>query len=226
MKEKPILFSTPMVRAILSGQKTMTRRVVTPQPDDHRWRKLPGYAFSVRTYETSEGLSARFQHHLDGVGEQPLWVKSPYGNVGDCLWVRESWRAYSSLDHLPPKFISQGAAIEYLAGGTNVIGQPLLYGMGKSRPSIFMPRWASRITLEITGVKVERLNQISNEDILREGIRSESCNICVHAGGSGCDSCFSILKPFRELWDSINGKTPGKFWDDNPYVWAVSFKRM
>ena len=149
----------------------------------------------------------------------------PYGVVGDRLWVRESWKTYATLDHLPPSKIKPwGPGMEYLAGGSTAMGQPL-HGMGKSRPSISMPRWASRIDLEITGVRIERLNQISNEDILREGIRSESCNICVHTGGSGCDHCLSLVKPFRELWDSINGKTPGKTWDDNPFVWVVEFKR-
>lgn len=212
-KERPILFSAPMVRAILDGQKTMTRRVVNPQPDEHHWSNSPGYAFSARTYETTEGLSARFQHHLNGVGEEPLWVRSPYGKTGDRLWVRET--LYECVDNNDiPRFA---------ADGPPPTTDRRHY---KKRPSIFMPRSACRINLEITSVKVERLNQINNKDILREGIRSESCNICPHTGGSGCDSCFSIIKPFRELWNSINGKTAGKSWDDNPYVWAVAFKRV
>jgi len=203
MKERPILFSAPMVRAILEGRKTMVRRVVK--------------------------LNIAGRVHIRGFDwhpNDPNAVRAcPYGVVGDRLWVRESWKTYATLDHLPPSKIKPwGPGMEYLAGGSTAMGQPL-HGMGKSRPSISMPRWASRIDLEITGVRIERLNQISNEDILREGIRSESCNICVHTGGSGCDHCLSLVKPFRELWDSINGKTPGKTWDDNPFVWVVEFKR-
>ena len=208
----------------------MVRRVVSPQPSDHHWSRLPGYRHKMIKMETSKGLSLRSSHlytsAAGSVREDGIeWCNFPYGNVGDRLWVRESWKTYATLDHLPPSKIKPwGPGMEYLAGGSTAMGQPL-HGMGKSRPSISMPRWASRIDLEITGVRIERLNQISNEDILREGIRSESCNICVHTGGSGCDHCLSLVKPFRELWDSINGKTPGKSWDDNPFVWVVEFKR-
>lgn len=193
IKERPILFSAPMVRAILAGQKTMTRRVVK--------RNLSGRV-------EAKGK----QWHVD---DPDCVAACPYGIVGDRLWVREIFGHNKCLNCL----------IHYKATDPEWKNNSINPN-ARWYPSIHMPRWASRINLEITGVKVERLNKISNDDILREGIRSESCNICVHTGGSGCDSCFSILKPFRELWDSINGKTPGKSWDDNPYVWAVSFKRV
>jgi len=215
MKERPILFSAPMVRAILEGRKTMTRRVVKDVSSDCV-EMLPAGDIYWQQY---------FCHNGGPIYGKAWLTKCPYGKSGDRLWVRESWKTYATLDHLPPSKIKPwGPGMEYLAGGSTAMGQPL-HGMGKSRPSISMPRWASRIDLEITGVRIERLNQISNEDILREGIRSESCNICVHTGGSGCDHCLSLVKPFRELWDSINGKTPGKTWDDNPFVWVVEFKR-
>ena len=191
MKERPILFSAPMVRAILDGQKTTTRRV-------------------VKRNESGRVSIKGHQWHID---DHNCIAACPYGLVGDLLWVRETWQEVPSVD-----------------GGYVIYGadySPEEYkNLQPWKPSIHQFRKDSRILLEITGVKVERLNQISNDDILREGIRSESCNICVHAGGSGCNSCFSVLKPFRELWDSINGLMPGKSWDDNPYVWAVSFKRV
>ena len=196
MEERPILFSAPMVQAILAGQKTMTRRVVKINESGRVSR-------GGRQWETYS---------------KDIYLACPYGVVGDRLWVRETWTNNNVMpicdrphgDYIYRADITENGASKWAASW---------------KPSIHMFRIASRINLEITGVKIERLNQISNADILREGIRSESCNICVHTGGSGCDSCFSILKPFRELWDSINGKTPGKSWDDNPWVWSVSFRR-
>ncbi len=107
-----------------------------------------------------------------------------------------------------------------------------------------MPQFAARLFLRVKSVRVERLNQITNEGILREGIRSEACNICVHTGGSGCEHCFALLKPFRDLWDSLNGRRylihewedasgvirrdkvkGGYSWDSNPWVWVIEFER-
>ena len=209
---KPILFSAPMVRAILAGRKTMTRRALKNQPVE-----LPDFNKGCLSICVGGSKYTAFQPEI-------TTLHCPHGKVGSKLWVRESWRTYKSLDHLPPRQIATGAGIQYEAGGSNVPMADELFNMGKLRPSIFMPRWASRINLELTEIRVERLNKISNTDILREGIRSESCNVCVHTGGSGCEHCFSILNPFRELWDSINGSTPGKAWDDNPFVFVESFK--
>lgn len=212
MKERPILFSAPMVRAILSGQKTMTRRVVTPQPSGK----------DINSNLDGKWLAKKF----DGLilpRIEDLPIESPFGQPGDRLWVRENFSGGHSLllKNIPPKNWSADTRIWYWADGERGAGETT-----RIYPSMHLPRKFSRITLEITGVKVERLNQISNTDILREGVRSESCNICVHTGGSGCDHCFSIIKPFRVLWDSINGKTTGKTWDDNPFVWVVSFRRV
>lgn len=193
IKERPILFSAPMVRAILAGQKTMTRRVLK--------RNLSG-----RVERKGK------QWHIDDHG---CVAACPYGNVGERLWVRETF-GHNQCANCPIHY----RATEQKWKEDSINPNSRWY------PSIHMPRMFSRINLEITDIKVELLNQISNADILREGIRSESCNICPHMGGSGCEQCFSIVKPFRELWDSINGKTPGKSWEDDPYVWAVSFRRV
>ena len=240
IKERPILFSAPMVRATLAGQKTMTRRVIKEHP-------LEGPADAIFPDGSGKGFVAWWgpgPHTAEKTaklypGEDGF--KCPYGQVGDRLWVRESWKTYASLDHLPPREISTWAAIEYSAGGSNVVGQESLHGMGKSRPSIFMPRWASRITLEITGVKVERLQDITDIDAMAEGLSRLSKDALTFKYGipdrdglPGNDDCGWHWKEwtanpgvaFKKLWDSINGKTPGKSWDDNPYVWAVSFKRV
>ena len=208
MSEKPILFSAPMVRAILAGRKTMTRRALKNQPVE-----LPDFNKGSLSICVGGSKYTAFQPEITA-------LHCPHGKPGDRLWVRESWRVSNAYDHLPPRDIPQWSPVEYEA--TSIVANKNV--LGKLRPSIFMPRWASRINLELTEIRVERLNKISNTDILREGIRSESCNVCVHTGGSGCEHCFSILNPFRELWDSINGSTPGKAWDDNPFVFVESFK--
>jgi hypothetical protein len=205
MKERPILFSGEMVRAILDGRKTMTRRVVKPQP-------FFNYA-GFLAWKTSGCLQ-----NMGRTAEEMLAKHCPYGQPGDRLWVRET-------------ISTPMGAIVYRA---DLNGNELIeIGGGRKyhwTPSIHMPRWASRVNLEISDVRVEPLNIISNQDIIREGVRSESCNICVHSGGSGCEHCFSLLNNFRDLWDLINGR-PRKdgqdiSWSANPFVWVVSFKVM
>ena len=195
MKERPILFSAPMVRAILEGRKTQTRRVVKPQP-------FSGWYPS----QCTNGWG--FCHPQ---GEAPAKLfQCPYGVPGDRLWVRESFQPLLADGVKWPDAdyeTGEGYAINYVATG----GVKEFYDCrndeafcSRVTPSIFMPRWASRITLEITEVRVERLQEISREDALAEG----------------CGFRF----PPSVLWDSINGKTYP--WAANPWVWAVSFRRL
>lgn len=128
---------------------------------------------------------------------------------GSRLWVRETWAAPHAYDHLPPRLIPQDARIHYAA--TEERGG-LLW-----RPSIFMPRWASRITLEIVGVRVDRLQSISESDALAEGVTVTPCNPS-RVERMGRDA-------FRSLWEDINGNTPAE-WAANPWVWVVEFKRI
>ena len=197
---KPILFSTEMVKAIMDGRKVVTRRVVKPQPDRYfEVSETPAYLYDV---EFGKGTI------------------NPPCQPGDILWVRETW-AYV----LPyPYFYNDGSTCtEYIYKASE---ETYIDGYnGRWKPSIHMPRAAARLFLLVKNVRVERLNQITNEGILREGLRSESCNVCVHMGGSGCESCFAILKPFRELWDSLNAKR-GYSWDSNPWVWVIEFRRV
>jgi hypothetical protein len=207
-KMKPILFSTPMVQAILDGRKTMTRRVIKPQPAIMANRKpLDGYSDSM----------------IKAAGDFP----TPKYQPGDVLWVRETWKPedYQLIDGI------WSCAIVYKVGGLNgrvhwPEGSDSIYDLCLVWHSpVAMPREAARLYLRVTDVRVERLNQITNNDILREGLRSESCKICVHDGGSGCDHCFAILNPFRKSWDARNTKR-GYGWDSNPWVWVISFERM
>lgn len=197
--EKPILMSTPMIKAILSGAKTVTRRVIKPQPTYCRFVES-----GIFTYPHP-------------VAESDSWIYCPYGEVGNCLWVKETWQAYnlsgSSYSSLPKEKKAQAELYNWavVSKATNPEDKrprdPWI-------PSIFMPRWASAITLEITDVKVERIQEINNHEAWREGI-PEFGNWIKNEG--------EARDEFARLWDSINLKR-GYGWDANPWVWAISFK--
>jgi hypothetical protein len=195
MKERPILFSGDMVQAILDGRKTQTRRVIKPQPE------------IITTHDYSIKL-------LQIKGKGP-WFEGdpnrtcPYGVVGDRLWVREMWCTEHRLDDIKPSKIGEAATVPIWYRATDDLNSVSLIP-GKWRPSIFMPRWASRILLEITDVRVERLQKISEADAVAEG-----------AGYWGCDT----VEVFRDLWDSINAKR-GYSWSSNPWCWCISFKKI
>ena len=172
--ERQILFSAPMVRAILNGTKTQTRRIVKHSPDDD----CP---------------------YL----ENKIATRCPYGQPGDRLWVREAWRTVAEADAIPPRDLREAQRIWYDAETPH---QP---GAGKCRPSLFMPRWASRITLKITGTRLERLNDISEADAIAEGVLTTP----------GQDTPRTA---FRALWESINGMGS---WEINPWLWVVEFRR-
>ena len=193
IKERPILFSAPMVRALLEGRKTQTRRAMKSQPDDDA-------IIMVGEIGTSRG-AAYIRYPREG--GHCLRIPCPYGQPGDHLWVRETWRTYASLDGIPPRGITPGAGIQYEALGTNLPGDKgdYLLGMGKCRPSIFMPRWASRITLEIVSVRVERLGDLTEIDAQAEGVQS--------------------VADFINLWKSIN-----KSWEPETWIWVIQFRKV
>ncbi len=206
MKERPILFSGPMVRAILDGRKSQTRRVVKPQP-----------------------------FHVNSLG-LPFWRGGPvdyrlcpHGCAGDRLWVRETWAAPHLWNGFKPSYIPQGERIHYAADGP-------LGGLMK-RPSIFLPSWASRITLEIVALRVERLQDISADDARAEGVKD---NLIALSGktktspflprqhydlpNGDAPSPDEIARAnYAALWQSINGHGS---WDANPWVWVIEFKRI
>lgn len=195
MKERPILFSAPMVRAILSGTKTQTRRAVKLTANGHV--KEPG--------------GHRRWHPAD----PDAWLACPYSQPGDRLWVRETFRR--DLDRLHSRKLIEYAADDEVrdAGPSAAFDFPDIGW----RPSIHMPRWASRITLEITGVRVERLQDLSEADAQAEGCSLE----CMTPTGD--DSGSAIYGPggYLALWESINGAGS---WAVNPWVWVVDFKRI
>lgn len=206
MNEKPILMSLMNIRPTMEGRKTQTRRVIKLSKGD-------------TIGHISEGNKLLEYIICDKDGDEvPLEFVSPYGVADDRLWVREAHVLNYSDD------IKVAYRADWHDGLKGMIEQP------KWRPSIFMPRWASRITLEVTEVRVQRLNEISDEDAQAEGV--EPCEFvdghpAAVPGGCLChlqDPPKSHVCTFIELWDSINGKSYP--WASNPWVWALTFKRL
>lgn len=223
MRERPILFSAPMVRAILSGTKTQTRRVVKGAPINRG-------SYLLGVYQGTWGI------HADVDKEGGLWRgQCPYGQPGDRLWVREAhlldppidgtWPSvgdsFASVSDIPERYRDPRHVL-YRADGK-------LTGEWRWRPSIHMPRWASRITLEVTDVRVERLQDITEADAIVEGIeRDENHPELWKRGPLRNDliptpwTGFPRLA-FQSLWEGINGTDS---WDANPWIWVVEFKRV
>lgn len=144
-------------------------------------------------------------------GMRQILRNCPYGQPGDRLWVREAWSTHACFDHLPPSKCPK--SIHYWADGE--------IQTGKARPSIHMPRWASRITLEITGVRVERLQDISEADAIAEGIDPKQANKTLLSIGAKTIS--GPVAEYSALWESINGADS---WNANPWVWVIEFRRV
>ena len=206
MTDRPILFSAPMVRALLSGTKTQTRRVL---------KQATGPSLSVGMDDDEPGVAALSWLWGDGPGhdvhETIKRVRCPYGQPGDRLYVRETWQAVNGNDrarHIVTHPAPDRGWIEYAA--TPRIDEPAY----KWRPSIHMPRWASRITLEVTGVRVERLHACNEVDAIAEGAPWAAC---------GAPQGGSHKAGFAQLWEQINGDGS---WDENPWVWVIEFKAV
>lgn len=210
MKERPILFSAPMVRAILEGRKTQTRRVVR----DIIWHGYEGHCRVRLTPEDHKGNDV-LDDFRDGR------IRCPYGQPGDRLWVRETWATFAGC----------GTVTYRASNDDNPMGSPERW-----RPSIHMPRWASRIDLEVTGVRVERLQDISEADAMAEGIQLLNGR---YTFNGGLHESRTAVESFQALWDSINGQPhierddSGReiarhdfSWDANPWVWVVEFRRV
>ena len=197
MKERPILFSGAMIRAILDGTKTQTRRVMKPQPN------------TLAEYEFSPYIG-----HINLSLQSKQVVKCPYGTPGDGLWVRETFAYYPDVKHV---IYREREGAELAAQGTDL--------SGCWKPSIFMPRWASRITLEVKAVRVERVQDITEDDAKAEGATPLEVPHLREAMEQGGLRYGAHKFGFSELWDSINAKR-GFGWDANPWVWVVEFVRQ
>lgn len=202
-KEKPILFSTPMVQAILDGRKTQTRRIV---------KNIPAEA---------ENNTELLQILISGWHSKYGSIFCPYGKPGDVLWVRETWKSLGFSQDTNAMLIS------YKDGASKwvrVQGEKKLFAQNKWKPSIHMPKDAARIWLKNNKVRVERLHDISDEDAIKEGVEF----IPGFATQNWKDYSDKYAPPFISpqhsfisLWDSINGE---ESWDENPWVWVVEFE--
>jgi hypothetical protein len=224
MMEKPILFSSPMVKAILAGKKTQTRRIIKNYPSNYYkptgeigWGDEPMGSF----------------HELHDGAHEAKYIRCPYNHPGDHLWVRETWQRVETSDGLGVVYRADESilAVEYdeinefeKTNERLIEPRQELHDFIDEdmpwKPAIHMPRWASRITLEITNVRVERLHDISESEALAEGIENfpyqmpESINLVKDS---------MVIDRFARLWDSINAKR-GFGWEVNPWVWVIEFK--
>lgn len=208
MKERPIIFNAEMVNAILSGRKTQTRRVIQSPAKSMQ-------ANGMQVIEFREAGDKWYGDHVFSMrGSSGTWhdytkeqflAQCPFGAVGDRMWVRETWSAHSCFDDYKSNDLGPLLSLHYWADGT--------LKTGKKRPSIHMPRWASRISLEITGVRVERLNDITLGDVCKE----------LGCGLYDFQPATDGFRVWSELWNSIYG---AESWQANPFVWVIEFKRM
>lgn len=210
MKEKPILLNAEMVRAVLDGRKTQTRRIMTP----HHLKMIDAAASAGECHPLESG-----RQHANSQSYYREWC--PFGAVGDRLWVREAiFPAPLELQSSPPRETKWniayrgGAQLEKTAPATY---NPTIYNYERWTPSIHMPRWASRITLEITGVRVERLNSMTERDAIAEGCMGG------HNSIPGYHYSATPHEHFHHVWQSIYGADS---WQANPWVWVIEFKRV
>lgn len=235
VKERPIIFSGEMVKAILDGKKTMTRRVIKSDIGayDH------GHIIKQSSDKSREGSACFFNKPVGCMVTSSKLVKCPYGKIGDRLWVREKFNLFTFSEDMESAYPLKNlcTADEWEdEDAWGRIQKDIIYAESekareffkndKFRSPLFMPRWVSRILLEITDIRVERLNDISEADAVKEGLRilPASGRYVVnpgdqHFGGASHDA----VEVFSWLWDSLNTKK-GYPWSSNPWVWVVEFK--
>lgn len=235
MTSRPILFSAPMVRALLAGTKTQTRRLVKPQPPGD------GYVLGLCTSSTIREQEGKcrwiredlFSDQKDGDD----YFACPYGQPGDRLWVKETHRFGIGWDKSKPTQIPPAASIRYEADGA-LRGDIQKIEPGKARPSLFMRQAFSRLTLELVEIRVERLQDITEADAIAEGIEQRESGAWKNylfetahpkRGKPITDEQHRIMgyvdprESYRSLWEKLNG--PGS-WSLNPCVWALTFRRI
>lgn len=248
-KEHPIIFSGEMIRAILAGRKTQTRRVIDCSCNSrhitgnllgewglsvppHRWEGDPeevNWQWCGKRPEIGDWIE-QFQTDVDDHASS--LVRCPYGKPGDRLWVRETWVKLRGNhwherglfdDVVEVNGIPKRNSVEYRA---DYDGSPESERCRRElgyiwKPSIHMPRWASRLTLEITDIRVERVRDISEEDAIAEGFApGDGCPV----NGFNTESPYPARAAFSGLWDKLNGPR-GFGYESNPWVWVIEFRR-
>lgn len=214
MRERGIIFNSEMVKAILDGRKTQTRRIVAVQPESNQFGML---RITDSTKRSDIGKCHWAESNATGTHTRSKLFSCPFGQPGDRLWVRETWSA-DFANYYPNDRVWYAADddrrldIEVVDGVRGIFSpESDVHVPFRWRPSIHMPRWASRITLEITGVRVERLQNMSGEDAQSEGFAYEGSHV------------LGDIDEFSRVWTSIYGE---ESWQANPWVWVVEFKRV
>lgn len=244
MTERGMIFNAEMVRALLSGRKTQTRRIMKVQPESNQLGLL---LITDSTKHSDIGKYHWAESNATGNHVRSKLFSCPFGAVGDRIWVRETWAILGNEDgccidweEKLCKADERSAARIYRASCEQRPGNYGLWSIpddadwkphtkdyqyeGAWRPSIHMPRWASRILLEITDVRVERLNAISEEDARAEGIIDGGCLNCGEPEPCGCANPEpDATDAFAYLWQSIYGQ---ESWNANPWVWVIEFERV
>jgi len=213
--ERPILMSGPLVRSTLKDRKTQTRRLLRVQPD--RWEAARDESAIVACPDGVWVLT------VGGVVRQSLG-KCPYGAPGDRLWVRETWALVQRGDCAPGGWPYDPYRLYRATDDEPDLPDWALAEPFRWRPSIHMPRWASRLTLEVTGVRVERLRAITQADAVAEGMPDSRDLWCMPASSLSDTSLAGPRAAFATVWDSLKPK-PGAAWADNPWVWVIEFRR-
>lgn len=212
MKERGMIFNGEMVRALLDGRKTQTRRPI-------KWKQTRFTEIGEREDGSKWPWSEDAEHACD------FWHPCPFGAVGDRIWVRETFCPVDDTQYGGEKWVDYRATPKFEA--SHPAGwdcAPNDAEALKWHPSIHMPRWASRILLEITNVRVERLNTISEEDARAEGIIDGGCLNCGEPEPCGCANPEpDATDAFAYLWQSIYGQ---ESWNANPWVWVIEFERL
>lgn len=214
MAIKPILFNTEMVRAILDGRKTCTRRLVKPQPDEKHT-----YPLGFVTDSTEKKKVGRFGFGIDEYGGSIQYEKPPY-QPGDILYVRETWKKAPNGYYYYEDWQKDDIA-----------------DVTKWKPSIHMPKEAARIWLKVMDVRVKRLQEMKPVDVIKEGAYpdcwdclntyGESGSQCCYGTEEECSQCDEVMMEWEKLWNSTIKKSDLDCygWDANPYVWVISFER-
>ncbi|UQY33550.1 hypothetical protein K8U54_17760 [Pseudomonas fulva] len=232
IKERPILFSGPMVRAILDGRKTVKRRAMKVQPHDGASVTVERFNTTVTDRQGNQDAGPEVFGAWWSDGECSLTC--PYGQPGDRLWVRETWSVEMLAGYSEEGGYSSEYELRYRADDSEreisvAAGEPdpwiNLYDSqrGEWRPSIHMPRAACRILLEVTDVRVERLQDITGDQAEAEGGDSAMCRQFLETSPSRHECKEAVIHGFAGLWASINGDDS---WHANPWVWLVEFKRI
>ncbi|HCM5202400.1 TPA: hypothetical protein N3N24_000861 [Klebsiella quasipneumoniae subsp. similipneumoniae] len=227
MKERGMIFNAEMVRALLSGRKTQTRRIMKVQQESNQLGLL---LITDSTKHSDIGKYHWAESNATGNHVRSKLFSCPFGAVGDRIWVRETWSS-DFANYYPNDRVWYAADnnrrldIEVVDGVRGIYSpESDVHVPFRWRPSIHMPRWASRILLEITDVRVERLNAISEEDARAEGIIDGGCLNCGEPEPCGCANPEpDATDAFAYLWQSIYGQ---ESWNANPWVWVIEFKRV